>query len=589
MKASKAICDNYKKIIRMLWSVGKGSIIFIWISTVIAGLIPTISTILMQDIINLIQSSEKDIKYLIVLFISYILCDIVLSIIGIRSNYVSMIFQQKLSLEIDTMILNKINTLGIQDFEISESYNKLQRAKAQSGIQVFNYFSHITTIIRSAVMVIGSIFILLSWNIWSIAVVSVIASVNMILLLKLNKYQYEVLRKRTGEEREKWYYQYILTNDIAFKEIKTYGLHRFFKDKYIRIAEKFISQDKQISKTNAHIGELKTLLEQIGNTFILGKIFLDTFYGKILIGNTIAYIRCVSSIKTNINSLFMETVSIYKESLYMSQLFEFLDMQSSEHTSNSKEVITSIRDINILNLSYKYKNSAHYVLKNISMTIKGNEKLNIVGKNGSGKSTLVKVIAGFYDDYEGDIFINGVNFHDINKEFYRKKIGILFQDYNKYELNIRENVGVGNLDSLHEDEQIIQALKNASAPEKLSANLNNQIGCWFHDGFQLSGGEWLRIGISRIFLRDADLYILDEPNAALDPIGELSILQSIKKLLSHKMSITITHHINNIEKMPGNIIVMNEGTIIDSGSHRELLDQCPLYEELYRKSVDIDI
>src|SRR5699024_1189993 len=153
---------------------------------------------------------------LLILFALYIICDVVLSILAIWKNYTSMILQQKLTLKIDMWIINKIRSLELQDFESTESYNKLQRAKSQSGMQVFNYFSHITNIANHIIMVLGSIIILLTWEIWPIAIVVVIAATNMTLLLKLNKYQYEVLRKRTGQEREKWYYQYILTNDIAF-------------------------------------------------------------------------------------------------------------------------------------------------------------------------------------------------------------------------------------------------------------------------------------------------------------------------------------------------------------------------------------
>ena len=196
----KKILENYKKIVPFLFQLGKGKVIFIWGSVAITAVIPTISTILMQYMINYIQMENREFKQILVLFILYILCDIFLSVIAIWSNYVSMILQQRLNVEIDIKIIGKIKKLGLQDFETSESYNRLQRAKAQTGTQVFNYFSHITGIVKAVVLVLGAVYILLSWSVWPIIVVSTISVINMVLLFKLNRYQYEILRKRTAEE-----------------------------------------------------------------------------------------------------------------------------------------------------------------------------------------------------------------------------------------------------------------------------------------------------------------------------------------------------------------------------------------------------
>lgn len=460
----------------------------------------------------------------------------------------------------------------------------LQRAQTQSGTQVFSFFLHITEVIKYMVMVVGSVIILLSWNVWSIILVSSTALVSAILLLKVNKYQYEVLRQRTGKARERWYYQYILTNDITFKEIKLYGLHNYFENKFKNISERFIVQDKKIARKNLNIGMIRVILEQIGDGFILGKIFWDTFYGKILLGDTIAYIRSISNIKSNMNGLFMQTVSINKESLYINQLFEFLD-KPAKGENIGKIKIKTIKSIEIKKLNYKYKNMNDYALKNINLNITNKDNYIIVGRNGSGKSTLVKILAGFYDDYEGTILINGINLKEIEKGCYREKIAILFQDYNKYELSVRENVCVGNLNEKDNGSKIVEALEYSNASPDLCENLDEQLGYWFNNGRQLSGGEWLRIGISRVFLRKAELYMLDEPNAALDSISEEQILSSLNKLIMHKMSIIITHRIGSIQRLFGKIIVFDHGKIIDQGDHNELLSRCKIYEELYKKSV----
>ena len=220
----------------------------------------------------------------------------------------------------------------------------------------------------------------------------------------------------------------------------------------------------------------------------------------------------------------------------------------------------------------------------MNLNLNLSEHITLVGKNGSGKSTLVKILAGFYDDYEGDIYVNGMNLRDIDLDSLRKKIGLLFQDYNKYEMSVRENVCVGNLELLKEDDRIREALQRSDAPEKLCGDLDQQLGYWFKSGCQLSGGEWLKVGISRVLLKDADFYMLDEPNAALDPIGEAKVMEGMKKIVEGKLSIFITHRIHHVEKLPGKIVVLDQGEIVDIGLHKDLLSRCSVYREMFEKS-----
>ncbi len=391
------------------------------------------------------------------------------------------------------------------------------------------------------------------------------------------------MRKRTGEGREIWYYQYLLTNDIAFKEIKMYDLHHYFTKKYRLISEKFIGQDKQILKDIFNIRTLISIFEQLVDITILAFIIKDTFLKKILVGDTIAYIRCVSSIKSNISNLLSQVVTIYKNTLYINQLFEFLDMDTGD-LNQGGVTIDNIESIEIVNLSYRYKNANTYALKNINLRIEKGDMLIIVGQNGSGKSTLIKILAGFYNDYEGEIYINHINLHNIDKTSLQKQIGILFQDFNKYELTVKENIGIGSLAKMNDDKILRNAMELANIDIK-KFNLEKQLGFWFKDGIQLSGGEWIKIGISRAFIRNADLFILDEPNASLDAIAENKIFSSIDKLIEEKIGIIITHRVESIKFLSGRVVVINKGEIVDNGDHKELIERCSVYQELYNSAM----
>lgn len=582
----KSIWNNYKRIFMLLWVLNKGSVISILSFTLLLGVLPNVSTLLMKKMMNLLQT--EGIKFELILeFVGlYIIVDLILAVIGNLSNYVSSVYQQKLSVKMELMILEKTESLGLKDFESSDSYDMIQRAQTQGGMQVFTYFSHITKIIQYIIMAIGAGMILFTWNIWVIFIVLIIAVLNALVLARINEMQFDIIKKRTGETREKWYYQFVLTNDIAFKEIKTYGLHRFFLNKFENIAIKFFRQDKKIAGKIAFVGNVRVVIEQVIDFIILGKIFYDTYLKKIMLGDTAAFIKCIATIKGNVNGLSVELVNVYRETLFISQLFDYLDMDSSER-NEGKTVIKKIDAIEIRNLCYKYPGTQDYALKDVSLKVNGRDKLVIVGRNGSGKTTLVKIIAGFYEDYEGEIFINGIELKQIDKNSLRKRIGLLFQDYTKYEMPARENVAAGSIEYLKKDDILKSALRNAKAPDRLIENLDMQLGGWFRNGSQLSGGEWLRVGISRVFLRNADVYILDEPNAALDSIGESEIFKSVKEVVKNKMSLIITHRIGSIKALGGSIVVMDHGSIIDTGCHDMLLEKCAVYREMYISSVEL--
>lgn len=580
---ARSIFRNYKRITGILWKISKGSVILIILLTVLLGVIPNISTVVMRYMMNLLEL--KDVTFGIIwrVILIYISIDFLLSLAGNLSRYVSGIYEQKLVMNVELMILHKTGTLGLKDFENSEIYDIMQRAQSQGGSQIYTYFSHITAIIQYMTMAVGAGLILLSWNSRVIILVLVIAIIHSLIMTKINELQFQIMRSRTSDAREKWYYQFVLTNDIAFKEVKTYHLHSFFVNKFWNISKKFFEQDKDISKKILGAANLRVLFEQAADLYILGRIFYDTYLKKILLGDMVAYIRCISTIKSNISALSVEIVNVYRETLFVSQLFEFLDMDTSEK-NDGKIIIDKIEEIVLKNVSYRYPNAEDYAVKNMNLKIK-NENFVLVGRNGSGKSTLVKLLAGFYEDYEGEIFINGIELRKIDKDCLRTKIGLLFQDFNKYEMTVRENVAAGNLCDISNDNKIRGALRKADSPERLSDYLDRQLGGWFRNGHPLSGGEWLRIGISRVFLRKAELYILDEPNAALDPIGEETIFKSLIQLVKGKMSVIITHRIGSIEILGGTILVMEKGEIIGKGNHAELLDQCALYRELYMKCV----
>ena len=226
----------------------------------------------------------------------------------------------------------------------------------------------------------------------------------------------------------------------------------------------------------------------------------------------------------------------------------------------------------------KYPNSPNVVLNNINLNIKKGERVAIVGANGSGKSTLVKLISKLYEVKENSILYNGISLNNYNEAQLKNCIAVLFQDFTKYEMTVRENVGFGNIESIDNDENMKKALDKASAT--FISNLDEQLGLWFQDGRQLSGGQWQKIAIARTFFRDASLYILDEPSSALDPIAEKEVIDMFLKMTEDKIGIFISHRLSTA-MLADRIIVMNEGEIVGNGTHQELIKNNFVYKKMY--------
>jgi len=547
---------------------------------VIIGVIPSLRVILIQYILNGIQKPSISLSKVFVLVIAYITMEICNDSINKIISYITFKFKNKATLKLNLLVLNKTSELNLKNFENTDVYNMIQRAQSQADESVFTYFMSVISLVSSIITLATNIGILLAWRWWLLVIIVFISTFKTIVMIHYSKKQYELIRNRTTEERKKWYYQFLLTNDLAFKEIKMYKLFDYFIKQFKIIYNKFFDQDRKNYKSMSISDGVITLIDDLclGGIFVLS--ILDAKYGRIMIGDAIAYITSISNIKSSIELFSGKFVEVVQQTLYISQIFEFIDMKVDSNNDNDKKItINKINSIKIENLSYKYENSNHYVLKNINLTLLDGDIVSLVGKNGSGKSTLVKIIAGFYDDYEGNIFVNDINLRLIDIESYQKVIGIFFQDYSKYELSLRENVAIGNLEDINSDKKIKKALSLTGMDKVFS--LETQLGYWFENGTQLSGGQWIKIALSRTFMRNSDFYILDEPNASLDGISEKEILENYKLLVGKKIGLIVTHRLSSARFLSNKIVLLDKGEIISIGNHDELLEKSTVYKGMY--------
>ncbi len=579
--------NYFGRVLRLISSSGKWFIPFTIISVIFASVSPSITTLILQEIINAVQVGNTDVYYLIQLLIIYVAIDLLSGIIVFCYNYYESLIQMRTSLDINLSILKKVEEFSLKDFEDTETYNLIQRAMNVGVGRIFSFFKSFILATQYLISFILYSAILFCWRWWLVPLVVIIPVVNAWCTAHFGKKQFIVYQQRSEEERKQYYFRYLLTNDIAFKEIKTFNLWSYLRNGYKKIGHDFLNQDKKLLDQRTKAQTLLFIVDQIVNALVFTYIIFEAFVTDVLIGNLVTYTRSISTVKSTIQSFLFQLNSIYENVLYVGQYFDYIDRRTTDeplYLGPNSKFNGKIPCIKIKNLSYQYKNQSEKALNNINIEIEGGSLIALIGKNGSGKTTFVKILSALYSDYEGEIYWGNQDIKQLDLDEQRKRIGILFQDFVKYQLTVRENISFGQLEKKDSSKEILRIIKKMDLKEKIP-NLEIQLGSWFENGIQLSGGEWLKIALSRAFIRDADLYLLDEPNAALDSVSEKTILESIKELTDNKIGIIVSHRISSIKNIVDKIIVFDHGTIEAIGNHDELLKVSPTYQELYYSEI----
>lgn len=560
--------------------IQKCSCFFVFVNLCIAciqGIIPGITIIVFQRIINSLQQNIDTVEHIIFLILFYVGLNIINELISTLYSFYNEKFNLEFSQYVNMLMLEKSAKLELKDYENSETYNIINRAQSQNGTSILTFITGTIEIFKQIISVITISIILVRFCWWMLPLIFGISIVRSMVTVYTDREWYKLRVSRTNDERTNRYINYLLLTGIAFKEILLYGLSNYFFMKYKNISDKIKNQDKEMQKKIA----IYDILFDIGSWVSMGGLFGYVMYlgvtGRLLIGDITAYIECIENIKSGSNEIFDNIGNMLEQSMYIGFIFEFLEI--SEFKGNEEFDIGEIYKIEIKDLSFKYNTT--YVLKNINMTLNKGDSIALVGENGSGKSTLIKLIMGFYREYEGTIKINDIDIKKINKTGYYQKIGCVFQDYTKFEDSIRNNIRFGNIktDNTKSIENMLEITHMKERVDEIGG-LDTIVGKWFGKE-DLSIGEWQRISICRAAFKQADLYILDEPDASLDIFRQEELIETYKNTFKSAIRIFITHKVNYAKEMGEKIYVLEKGEILESGSHTKLLNDKGKYYEMF--------
>lgn len=481
-------------------------------------------------------------------------------------------------------IIRKTAELTISQLEDPEFYDKLDRARSQTRSRVelmSNVLGQIQTMISIVSLIAGLVYF--EPVLIFILILSVIPS--FINEAKFSNTRYSVARSWTSERRELDYLRLIGANNQTAKEIKLFGLTDFIADRFRILSREYYLINKRLSIRQSVLGSIFNILGILSYYGAFIFIILRVIVGVITIGGLTFLSGSFNRLRSSLQGFFSNFTRISESALYLQDYFDFIDL-SVEQTEEARTPLPEkiVHGFEVQNVHFSYPGSDSEVLKGVSFRLKAGEKMAFVGQNGTGKTTLIKLFLRFYDPTEGEILLDGINIKDFDVNEYRLRFGVIFQDFFKYEFTLRENIAVGNIAEIENDEKIKYAASRSLAEQviaEMEDGLEQRLGRRFASGQELSGGQWQKVALARAYMKDADVMILDEPTSALDAQAEYDVFKRFIGLTQGKTSIIISHRFSTV-RMADRILVLKDGQVLELGTHEELMENPKLYAELFK-------
>lgn len=577
------------RAISLVWTTSRVLTVILASLTLVAGLLPAAIAYLGKLIVDhVVVASESSLDrdfWRALGFVSFEGIAVALLAGTQRSlNVCQSLLRVLLGQRVNVLILEKALELDLTHFEDSEFYDQMTRARREASSRPLSLVSRTFTLIQNAISLVAFGGLLQQLSAWAVVILTVASVPAFIAETRFASQAFRLFRWRAPETRQQNYLETLIAREDYAKEVKLYQLGPMMLERYQAIFQQLYGEDRDLTLRRGLWGYLLGLVSTATFYATYVWIVLKTITGQISLGDMTMYLIVFRQGQSTFSGALTSIGGIYEDNLYLFNLYEFLEQEIPRPTGQAAKGLVPNDGIRFENVSFHYPDSPRPALKGVSLHLKPGEKLALVGANGSGKTTLIKLLTRLYTPDAGRVLLDGLDLREWDIEVLRRRIGVIFQNFVRYQFTVGENVGVGDVDHLEDKARWEGAAEKGMALPfivEMPEGFQTQLGRWFKGGRELSVGQWQKIALSRAFMRaEADILILDEPTASMDAEAEMQIFNRFRALTQNQMALLISHRFSTV-RMADRIVVLEGGELIEQGTHAELLQAGGRYARLF--------
>ena len=590
-----------RRALGLVWETSRWMMLGLALCTLVAGVLPAVAAwvgqLIVDGVVSAMEShqaaSDPDLLASITPVLTLVGIEaVIIALIALAQRGLSAqqsLLRALLGQKVNVMILEKAGQLSLSQFEDSELYDQLTRARREASTRPLALVNKTFGLLQNAIS-LGSFGVLLvQFSPWALLILVAGALPVFISEAKFSGDAFRLFRWRSPQTRMLIYLETVLAREDSIKEVKLFGLEGLFLKRYRDIFTQLFAEDRRLTLRRESWGFLLGLLGTLTFYAAYAWVVIETIAGALTLGQMTMYLMVFKQGQAALSASLTAISGMYEDNLYLSNLYEYLEQPVEEENGTLTQGALPGDGLRFEHVSFSYPGGdaslQEPVLHDISLHLCPGQSLALVGENGSGKTTLIKLLTRLYHPTQGRILLDGSDLRDWSTQALRERTGVIFQDFVRYQLQVGENLGVGDTHAFNDQERWQNAARHGMADEfitRMASGYKTQLGRWFKNGQELSGGQWQKIALSRAYMREnADILVLDEPTAAMDAAAEAEIFARFREHSRDKMAILISHRFSTV-RSADLILVIDQGHIIERGTHEELLAMAGRYAKLFQ-------